>query len=147
MKHGGGVGSILNTDRGIMEGTKKPLSHRGRSGSEARQKQRRITFRLNEQEKATVEQAAGDAGLTTGTYIRDCILKPPQTRRRRRPSVEVETLAALLGQLRKAGSNIHQLLKRVNFGDTPAGSEIRGAAKSCDDAAGTILEVLGRVRR
>jgi hypothetical protein len=130
-----------------MEGTKKPLSHQGRSGSEARQKQRRITFRLNDQEKATVEQDAVDAGVTTGTYIRDRLLKAPQTRRRRRPSVEVQTLAALLGQLRKAGSNIHQILKRVNFGDTPAGTEIRGTAKDCDEAAAAILEVLGRVRR
>jgi hypothetical protein len=129
-----------------MEGTKKPLSHRRKSGSEARQRQRRITFRLNDQELATVEQDAVDAGVTMGTHIRDRLLKAPQTRRRRRPSVEVAALAGLLGQLRKAGSNIYQLLRRVNFGETPAGSDIRAAAKTCDAAAAAILEVLGRVR-
>jgi hypothetical protein len=35
----------------------------------------------------------------------------------------------------------------VNFGDPPAGTEIRGTAKGCDEAAAAILEVLGRVRR
>src|SRR5450755_1788859 len=125
-----------------MDGTQKPLSHRRKSGSENRKRDWRISSRVTAEEYAEVEAAAAARGLTLASHARLMLVNAPKTKTRRRASVEVATLAAMLGQVRKAGSNIYQILKRVNFGETPAGEEIRRAAKTCDEAAAAILEVM-----
>lgn len=123
----------------------KPLSHRRKSGSETRQMQKRTTTRWSGAEYDELEKAADAAGLTVGSYIRECILKAPTTRKRRRPSVEVKTLAAILAQLRKMGSNVHQTLKHLNFGETVLRDEFQDSLKSIDQAAGLVMKELGRV--
>ena len=125
---------------GIPASVKRPR----RSGSEQRQKQSRITFRLSGAEYGTVQVAADRAGVTLGTYIRDCVLKSPETRRRPRPSVEVQAVTRLQGEMNRVGGNLHQLLKRVNFGDTPMVHELREALTGYKEVIASILNVLGR---
>lgn len=115
-----------------------------RSGTETRQKQHRITFRLSESEYAELETAASAVGLTLGTYIRSRVLTAPATRARRRPPVEVFALAKLQGQMNKVGSNIYQLLRYVNFGGLPEGDEIRAAFAGYREVIAAILATLGR---
>lgn len=117
---------------------------RARRGSETRQKHHRITFRLAASEHAEVADAAARAGQTVGTYIRSRLLDSPVTRAQRRPSVEVQTLTRLQAEMNKVGSNIHQILRRVNFGETPAGEEIRSAFTGYRAVIAAILAALGR---
>lgn len=125
-----------------MDAVKRP-----RRGTETRQKSHVIPFRVNDAERAELEAAASRAGLTVGSYIRGRVLAAPTTRAMRRPSVEVETLARLQGEMNKVGSNIHQLVKRVNFGETPAGVELREAFAGYREVIAAILATLGRGAR
>lgn len=118
-----------------------------RSGSEQRQKGRVLSVRLSAAEHGELQAEADRAGQTLGAYVRARVLAAPTTRARRRPSVEVQTLARTLGELNKAGSNIHQLLKLVRFGDTPAGDEIGAAVKTWREAVAAVMATLGRVPR
>lgn len=122
---------------------KLPLSHKRRSGSDTRQKQRRITFRMTAEEYATVEVAAGESEVTVGTYVRDCILKAPQTRRRRRPSTDVAALSRLHRELNRIGGNINQIARRVNFGETPIAAEFHDALKGCKESMAAIRAAMG----
>jgi hypothetical protein len=111
---------------------------------EQRQKQRRITFRLSPEEYRNLETAATGAGLTMGTYIRGQVLDAPTTGRRRRPSVEVQAITRLQGEMNRIGGNIHQILKRVNFGETPLAYEFHEALTGYREVIGAIMSALGR---
>lgn len=89
-----------------------PLSHKPRSGSGVRQKQRRITFRMTEEEYAAIAQNAGR--LTLGTYIRECLLKAPKTARRQRTPADVAAFAPAMRQLSGLANNINQLARIAN---------------------------------
>jgi hypothetical protein len=114
-----------------------------RSGSETRQKQYRLVIRLADDERAELEAAAQRSGLTLASYARGRMLRSPRTEARQRPTQDQQTLQHALitahGQLSKMGSNLAQLLKRVNFGETPHGIEVKAAAADCRAALATIL--------
>ena len=120
---------------------------RKRSGSENRARGGVVAFRVNEEERAELEQAAELAGLSLGSYVRQRVLTSPKTRAVRRPPIEQKLLAQLLGQLGKAGGNIHQILKHMNFGAGVMHSELRSALVSFEEAAGAIMEAMGRGQR
>lgn len=115
-----------------------------KSGSEQRQKQRRFTFRLSSAEFGSLQVAADRAGVTLGTYVRDSVLHSPETRRRQRPSVEVQAVTRLQGEMNRVGGNIHQILKRVNFGETPMAHEFHEVLAGYKEVIAGILAVLGR---
>ena len=118
-----------------------------RSGSETRARSGIIGVRVSTEERAELEEAAERAGLTLGSYIRERVLSAPKTRAVRRPPIEQKMLAQLLGQLGKAGGNIHQIVKHMNFGAGVMHDELRSALASFEEAAAAIMEVMGRGRR
>ncbi|MEQ1864542.1 MAG: hypothetical protein ABL996_07795 [Micropepsaceae bacterium] len=118
-----------------------------RRGSEQRKKYRRFTVRLSPEERAELEAAAEREGLTLGSYVRARTLAAPLTRSRRRPSIEVQAVTRLQGEMNRVGSNIHQLVRRLNFGETPLGDEVRDAFQGYREVIAEILHVLGRGRR
>jgi hypothetical protein len=117
----------------------KPLSHRSRSGSETRKRQPRVTFRLTPEEYGTLQAQAAGHGVTLGSHIRETLLNAPRTRQRRRPLADVAALARTLGELNRVGSNINQIARRINLGETPLAHEIH-------DSLGGIREILGAIR-
>jgi len=117
-----------------------------KSGSENRKMLRRVTFRLTHEEYALLEAAARDAGLTLGSFIRVRALGMAQTRQWRRPSFELETIARLHAEMNRVGSNIHQILKRMNFGELVLAHEYREALAGYREVIDAILEALGRRR-
>ncbi len=123
--------------------TALPLSHRRRSGSETRQKERRISLRVTGDEYAKVEAAATGAGLTLASYARLSLVDAPRTRTRRRPLVDVAALSKLLGELNRIGGNIHQILRRVNFGDTPVAHEFHEALQGHREIISEIRRAMG----
>lgn len=120
---------------------------RKRSGSENRARGGVVAFRVSAEERAELEEKAELSGLSLGSYVRQCVLTAPKTRTVRRPPIEQKLLAQLLGQLGKAGGNIHQILKHMNFGAGVMHSELRSALVSFEEAAGAIMEAMGRGQR
>ena len=126
-----------------MDGSRSdalPPPPRTRSGSETRQKQLRVTYRVTEAEYTEIELAASKAGLTIASFSRACILGAPITRARHRPSVDILALAKLQNELNRIGSNIFQLLRHVNFGrliDTA--DEIRQAFAGYREAIAALM--------
>ena len=120
---------------------------RKRSGSENRARGGVVAFRVSTEERAELEEKAELAGLSLGSYVRQCVLTAPKTRTVRRPPIEQKLLAQLLGQLGKAGGNIHQILKHMNFDAGVMHSELRSALVSFEEAAGAIMEAMGRGQR
>ena len=68
-----------------------------------------VTSPYDEAEFAELEEAASRAGLTRASYQRVQSLATPKTRSTRRAPIERETLAKVLGQLGKIGSNLNQI--------------------------------------
>ena len=120
---------------------------RRRHGSETRQKLERVSVRVTAAEKAEIAEAANRDGLTLAAHARKRLLAAPTERKYRRPTVEVQTLTRLQGEMNRVGSNIHQLLKQIRFGGTPAGDEVVAAFQGYHDVVAAILASLGRVAR
>ena len=91
---------------------------KGKSGSEKRQRQPHIDFRVTEIEKQEIADKAKAAGLDVGAYCRAQCLGASKIRAQRRPAVEAELLARLLGELGKIGSNLNQIAHKLNM-DAP----------------------------
>ena len=119
---------------------KLPLSHRRKSGSETRQKGRVITVRVSEGDYQAINENASGAGLTVGTYIRDCVLQAPQTARRRRPLADVAALSTLHAQMRRVGGNLNQIARGVNTGEEKAVTDL-------PDTLAELQQLMQRVRR
>jgi hypothetical protein len=118
----------------------KPLSHRPKkSGTSTRRKQNVMTFRVTAAERSELETLATAAGLTPGSYIRESLLKSPQTRKRRRPLADTAALPRLLGELNRVGGNINQIARAINFGAAPLPGEIQ-------EILGTHREILAAIR-
>lgn len=110
--------------------------------SEQRQKGERLTFRLSAAEYAELTDQAERSGLTLGSYVRDRALQKPTTRARRRPVAEVQLLSGYLGQLGKLASNVNQLTRRVNMGDTPLAADIQSTLAACRALAVTVKDLM-----
>jgi hypothetical protein len=89
---------------------------RSHSGSNKRERcAKPILVRLSPDERLEAEEAANRAGLSLAGYTRGKMLGRPSPRAVRRPPVEKQELARLLGELGKIGSNLNQLAKAANM--------------------------------
>lgn len=86
---------------------------RSRSGSRTRQT-RPLSVHLTETERAALAEAADRAAMTLSGYVRSVLLKAPPPRQVRRPPLERQQLAQLVGQLGRVGNNLNQLAKLAN---------------------------------
>src|SRR5471030_883053 len=107
----------------------KPKSER--SGSEKRQKQRRIIFRVDEPLAAKIEQDAAAQGLSVGSYMR---LLSDDSPARIRPTRRALPSELLLTQLKaeagRVDGNLAQFLKLANRGEFVPVEEIADAARA-----------------
>jgi hypothetical protein len=104
-----------------------------------------INVRCTVEEQAAIRQRARDAGLSVGAYLRVQALDSAGPRAVRRPPVEREELARLLGHLGKLGSNINQLAKRYNqVGMFPGFPELLAARKDVGDLRLALMKALDR---
>ena len=114
------------------------------SGSEKRARDRHITIRLTSHERARIDADAERAGLTSGSYARHLLLGAGTPRQIRRPPIERQELARLLGELGHVGSNLNQIAREANQGsgiDRIGLIEDLGSLRKVRDA---ILSALGR---
>jgi len=123
-----------------------PRSGTSRSGSETRQRQRRLTYRITEQEYAQVEAAASAARLSLASYARLRTVEQPSTRTRGRPTVDLQALAKALALVNRVGGNLHQLVRHLNFGGIPYPDEVRAALRGYEEMVFAIMHAIGRAR-
>jgi len=114
------------------------------SGTEKRARSAHLTIRFTPEERASIDDAAERAGLTSGSYARQTLLGAPAPRQMRRPQIERRELARLLGELGKIGGNLNQLAKAANQGIAVYHNEILLALGGLKVLRGAILKALGR---
>lgn len=114
--------------------------------SETRQRQKKVFLRVTDEEAASIEQRAADSGLTVAGYLRACVFGKDanQPRAARRPTIERETLARLLGELGKEGGNLHQIVKGMNYGDITATADLRATLSTLRELYAATLAALGK---
>jgi hypothetical protein len=95
-----------------------------RSGTERRQRQPRIIFRVSKEERAEIKAAADAAGLTVGSFLRGLALAAPRTRAVRHAPPDLTGVRQFLAQIGWYTGNLHQLVKRVNLGEFPRGADL-----------------------
>jgi hypothetical protein len=117
-----------------------------RSGSEKRRQWRKMSFRVDDAEKAAIEATAARQGLTPGSYIRSRALAKPTTRAVRRAPVETAQLAQLLGILGVVGGAIRTLAEKHGGGDGIPAVEVQETLAAFREAAAAILQALGKRR-
>jgi len=96
-------------------GDRRPAPWRGRRRTEAGEaKEKFIAVRVTERDRERIERQAQEAGLKIGGYLRALALGSAGPRAAKRPRVEREELARVLGEIGKLGSNVNQLAKWSN---------------------------------
>jgi hypothetical protein len=109
-----------------------------------------FSLRLTFEERAALEQAAGDMPL--GAYIRDQVLRDGTARKRRRykrPVKDHQALGQLLGALGEArlANNLNQLAKSANTGSLPVTPEtekaLREACAEIHQMRSLLMRALG----
>jgi hypothetical protein len=121
-------------------------SPKRRSGTEARQRTGVIGFRATPAERAALDAAADRVGLSLGSYIRARALAEPTTRATRRPPVDRTALAQLLGQIGRVGSNLNQIARSLNSGDTETPGDLAAALTELHGMKDALMAALGRGR-
>ena len=92
---------------------KKRIPWRGRPRV-ADPKGKRIAVRCTGQDHEFIAQTAAEAGLSMAAFLRALALGSTGPRAVRRPAIERETLARILGELGKLGSNVNQIAHWAN---------------------------------
>ncbi len=109
----------------------------GRSQLKSDKRSPPFSLRLTFEERARLEQEAGDMPL--GAYIRFKVFDQPVDARRprqvKRPVKDHQALANVLGELGKSriANNLNQLAKAANSGSLPVDQDVhRAILESCD---------------
>ncbi len=86
------------------------------SGSDKRQRQYKLTARFDAEELERIRSNAARGGVPVAALIRQALLVLQPPRAVRRPTVDHQAVARLLGELGKIGSNLNQIAKHMNAG-------------------------------
>jgi hypothetical protein len=115
------------------------------SGTEKRVRTAHLTIRLAPDERAALDAAAEEAGLTAGSYARQRLLgaRVPRSIQRRPPDRRV--LVYLLGQLGRIGNNLNQLARLGNAGQPVDLQAERTALGQLAEMRNALLMALGRL--
>ncbi|MGV0950345.1 MAG: plasmid mobilization protein [Azonexus sp.] len=115
------------------------------SRSQTRQRGRSVKVALSEAEHAKAEAAAAAAGgVSLSGYFRALLMGEPTPGTKRRPPADAATLARLLGQFGKVGSNLNQLARLGNQGQLVAPPELAACADEVRAVTALIAETLAR---
>jgi hypothetical protein len=104
-----------------------------------------ISVRCTATERSKIDEAARQAGLSIGAYLRALALGSAGPRAVRRPPIERKELARLLGHLGKVGSNLNQLAYAFNRDrSVPALAELTAMRQQVKELRDALLAALGR---
>ncbi len=117
-----------------------PPADLARKRKPKRQRQHVEQFRTGDAEHAQLVAKSRAAGLSVGAYVRACALGDAGPRARRRATIDRELLAINNAALNRVGSNLNQIAKTLNQGDSIDPFESRTAITE-------LLAVLAANRR
>ena len=104
-----------------------------------------ISVRCTAEERSKIDEAARQAGLSIGAYLRSLALGSAGPRAVRRPPIERKELARLLGHLGKVGSNLNQLAHAFNRERRiPGLDELNAIRRHVGELRDALMKALGR---
>ncbi len=104
-----------------------------------------ISVRCTAEERLKIDDAARQAGLSIGAYLRSLALGSAGPRAVRRPPIERKELARLLGHLGKVGSNLNQLAHAFNRERRiPGLDELNAIRQKVGELRDALMKALGR---
>ena len=104
-----------------------------------------ISVRCTAEERSKIDEAARQAGLSIGAYLRALALGSAGPRAVRRPPIERKELARLLGHLGKVGSNLNQLAHAFNRDRRiPGLAELAAMRQQVGELRDALMKALGR---
>lgn len=115
-----------------------------RSGSETRKRKHLISIRVSEEERNQIEEDATRAGLTVSSYARQLLLDAPVPKQGKRPHVNREELAKLLGHIGKIGSNINQIARAANSNLPYSQQALESHLAELENLRQSIRQAMGR---
>ena len=113
-------------------------------GSEKRVRSKHLTIRLSPDERDAIDGDAERAGFTAGSYARTVLLGAPAPRQVRRPPVERQVVAKLIGQMGYVGNNLNQIARALNSGDEADRQALIQALGDLHMMRDAALKALGR---
>jgi hypothetical protein len=103
-----------------------------------------IAVRVTVEDRAKIADAASEAGLSIGAFLRSLALGSVGARAVKRPRAERVELARLLGELGKVGSNVNQIAKALNsIGRIPAPPELPAMQTDIAVIRAALMTALG----
>lgn len=112
------------------------------SGSDTRQRQTTLSARFNRTEAEAIRSMADRAGVPVAAFLRAAALNQPFTRAARRPTVNHETAARLLGEL---GRIAETLRSAATAGQVDvANPHVAAALRDLAEMRSVCFEALGR---
>ncbi len=117
---------------------------RNRSGSEKRERKKRVTVRLLPGERAALVLKSQATELSLASYLRACALGDAGPRSRRRPPINAELLAYATAALNRVGSNVNQIAHALNALQHPAAQD---AAETLREVRAAVAQIRGAFGR
>ena len=111
-------------------------------GSDTRQRQTTLSARFNEQEAEAVRLMADRAGVPVASFLRAAALNQPVPQAVRRPTVNQQMAARLLGEL----GRIAEALRTASSAGTvdPANPHVAAALRDLAEMRTVCFEAMGR---
>ena len=112
------------------------------SGSESRKRGAILQARFSPDEADEIRARADRAGTSVGSLIRSAVLGAEPVRATRRPTVNQQTVARLLGELGQVAQRFREAAKVAD--QRKSSKIIEAAARDLSEMRTVIFEALGR---
>lgn len=83
-----------------------------------------VTFRLSQDELATLKSLVASSGMRQQDYLLRATLSPQTPRQVANQQADIELLRELMTELAREGNNLNQIAKKLNMGDARAAAMI-----------------------
>ena len=114
------------------------------SGSEKRQRTKRLSVRFTADEFNRLADRADQAGMGSAALLRAAALGEAGPRAQRRPPADHRALRQLLGHAGRIGNNINQIARALNNGEDANLPDLQEALHAYLDIRNAILDALGK---
>ena len=112
-----------------------------------RKRNKQLNLRLSPEEYKQIKDDADLMQITAGAYVRKVVLDAPVPRQSKRPSIEIQKLAHLLGQIHKIGCNINQIAKAANSNIDYEKNDLSEELEMLKDVCQDIKKALKRKKK
>ena len=109
-----------------------------------RKRTKQLNIRLTPEEYQQIAEDADSLGISVGAYVRKVLIDAPVPRQSKRPSVETQELANLLGHIGKVGNNLNQIARAANMNIPYERRALQEELKALKEIRQDIKKALGK---